>query len=82
MFVPLLDIHLNALRVDYWGQRLFLLVKHPRERSAMDNIYWRVPGVYQFGIERGIYEMDQGDWRLFEVISAPRRRPDQPPQTD
>jgi len=79
LFVPVLDIHLPVLRVDYWGQDLYLLVKRPDRRGQMDAVYHQRDDLYSFGTDRALYAGDWDEWRLFEVVTAPRRDPSEPP---
>lgn len=74
LFVPTLDLHLKTLRLDYWGQDLFLLVKRPEGRAWMDSIHWREPEIFRLGTQRAVYEKDWAEWRLFKVVTAPSKR--------
>jgi len=68
---PNMDLHIGELRRLYHGQQLFVLIRRPEGRSAVDSIHWRFPGAYRHGIERTLYARDFGEWRLFEVVGAP-----------
>ena len=69
--IPNMDLHVNDLRRQYHGQQLFVLVRRPEGRSAVDSVHWRNPGGFQNGLERTLVARDFGEWRLFEVVTAP-----------
>jgi hypothetical protein len=69
--LPNMDLQLNELRRQYYGQQIFLLVRKPEGRAGVDSIHWRFPDAYRRGLERALFARDFGDWRLFEVIGAP-----------
>ncbi len=71
LFVPVLDLHIEALRRDYWGQTLFLLVRAPQGAARLESITWREPTLHWLGSTRTLLAADFDDWRLFEIISAP-----------
>lgn len=69
--LPSMDLHVAALRRQYFGQTLFILVHKPEGRAATDSVHVRYPGGYRYGFERAIFARDFGPWRLFEVVGAP-----------
>lgn len=74
LFVPVLDMHLDVLRRDYWGQNQFVLVRRPVRRARMESLQWREPDFHTLGSSRTLLSADFGDWRLYEVVSAPTLR--------
>lgn len=72
---PVLDLHLDYLRSAYRGQRLFLLVSAPFERTALESHLLRLPGIYEHGAPQALHAADFGAWRLYEIIEAPRSPP-------
>ncbi len=68
MFVSTLDFDFAAAERDYEGNRLFLLVRRPEGRGAMDSIHWKFPRIYERGTRYTLYDSDWGDWRLFEIV--------------
>jgi hypothetical protein len=73
VFVPCLDFSLGAVRHDYHGHKLYLLIHRPKGRSEMDSIHWKYDKAYYVGIGETLYDSDWGHWRLFEIIEAPVR---------
>jgi hypothetical protein len=73
VFEHALDLNFDKVRLDYGGHALFVLVHRPVGRSALDSIHWRYPDIYALGAGTTLYDSDWGDWRLFEIIEAPRR---------
>lgn len=71
---PNLDLHINTLRDDYYGQNLFLLVPAPIGAAATENVHSRFPDLYEAGGGRMLFCQDYGPWRLFEVVGAPTTR--------
>ena len=69
--IPSMDLHIAEARRLYHGQQLFVLIRRPEGRGAVDSIHWRFPGSYWHGLERTLYARDFGEWRLFEVVGAP-----------
>jgi len=74
VFTPSLDFNFNHVKNAYRGHTLFVLVRKPDGRSAMDSIHWQYEDMYALGSRSTLYDGDWGDWRLFEIIEAPRRR--------
>jgi hypothetical protein len=74
IFEHALDFNQDKVKRDYHGHVLYLLVRRPEQRHAMDSIHWKHPDIYLQGVENALYDSDWGDWRLFELIqaSAPR----------
>lgn len=72
-FVQMLDFNFNKVKDEYWGQTLYVLVHRPIGRSAMDSIHWKYDRIFTLGSHSTLYDSDWGDWRLFEIIQAPRR---------
>ena len=72
VFLPSLDFDFSKAKNDYHGHRLYLMVRRPVGRSAADSIHWKYGGAYAFGGDWTLYDGDFGDWRLFEIIQAPR----------
>ncbi len=75
LFVPVLDLHIETLRREYWGQSLFILVRAPTGAARLESIVWRDPALHWLGSTRTLLAADFDDWRLFEVISAPAYMP-------
>lgn len=71
LFVPVLDLHLNDLRRDYWGQTLFVLVHKPIRAARLESIVWREPDFHWLGSSRTLLSADFDAWRLYEVVTAP-----------
>jgi len=67
-FVPTLDFDFGAAERDYAGNRLYLLVRRPERRGALDAIHWKYPRIYELGSRHTLYDSDWGDWRLFEIV--------------
>jgi len=74
LFTPLMDLHLGSLRHAYWGQTLYILAHKPVGPSLLENIIWRAPDFYQAGAARTLLTGDFGDWRLYELVTAPTLR--------
>jgi len=72
VFVPSLDFDFSKAKNDYHGHRLYLMVRRPAGRSAADSVHWKYEGIYAFGGDGTLYDWDFWDWRLFEIIQAPR----------
>ena len=81
LFKFALDFNFNKVRNDYRGHDLYLLVRAPTGRSAMDSIHWQYDNIYALGSRSTLYAGDWDDWRLFEIIQAPvERRPAATPE--
>lgn len=74
MLEPNLDLHIDTLRNDYYGQNLFLLVPTTNGAAATENVHSRFPDLYEAGGGRMLFCQDYGPWRLFEVVGAPTER--------
>jgi hypothetical protein len=72
VFLPSLDFDFSKAKNDYHGHNLYLMVHCPLGRSAADSIHWKYKGIYVFGGDGTLYDGDFGDWRLFEIVQAPR----------
>jgi hypothetical protein len=72
VFVRSLDFNFDKAKQDYPGRDLFVLVRQPRARSGMDSIHWKYPRIFELGSHTTLYDGDFGDWRLFEIVQAPR----------
>lgn len=70
-FVPCLDLHVNTLRERYPRQNLFLLVPRPEAEAAFECTVWRHADIYAHGVTRALFAGDWGNWRLYEIITAP-----------
>ncbi len=66
-FVPVLDVDVDQMALDYPGQRLYLLIHRPVGAAALDGIHVKYPDIYRRGGPRSLYDRDWGAWRLFEV---------------
>ena len=73
LFLPALDFNFYQAVADYPGYRLYLLVHHPVDGSAYDSIHWKYPHLFSRGHRNLLYYKDWGDWRLFELVQAPRK---------
>lgn len=71
---PNLDLYVNALREDYYGQNLYLLVPAPVGAAMTENVHARHPALYAAGGGRMLFCASYGDWRLFEIVGAPTVR--------
>jgi len=69
--VPNMDLHVGSLRQAYKGQNLYVLVPEPVGAVRAENVFWRFPDIYELGCDRLLFAEEFGDWRLFEVITAP-----------
>jgi len=74
IFLNAIDFTFEKYRCDYPGHDLFLLIRKPEHRSAMECVYWRYPGIWEQGSGTTVYDGDWGSWRLFEIVQAPRGR--------
>jgi len=72
VFVRSMDFNFNKAKQDYPGRDLFVLVHRPRARSGMDSVHWKYPRIFELGSHTTLYDGDFGDWRLFEIVQAPR----------
>ncbi len=70
-----LDFNFHQARLDYWGHDLYLLVRMPGGRDAVDSIHWQIDRMYELGSRNTLYVGDWNGWRLFELIQAPVQRP-------
>jgi len=70
IFEHALDFNFDKSKRDYYGQVLYLLVRRPEQRNAMDSIHWKCRNIYVQGVEDALYDSDWGDWRLFELIQV------------
>lgn len=75
VFEHALDFSFGRVRADYSGHRLFLLVRQPAGRGAMDSVHWQYDRLYTFGSGTTLYDGDWGPWRLFQIIEAPHDTP-------
>ncbi|MCL2104023.1 MAG: hypothetical protein FWH21_03060 [Kiritimatiellaeota bacterium] len=69
--LPNLDLQLTALRRNYKGQNLYVLVPNPVGVNRAESVFWRYPDIYALGTDRLILRGTFGSWRLFELITAP-----------
>ena len=72
VFISAMDFDFQKARSDYPGHDLYMLVHKPVGRSRMDSIHWKFNGMYAVGAGNALYDGDWGDWRLFEIVQAPR----------
>ncbi len=73
-FVHALDFNFDKAKHDYYGHTLFVLVRQPEQRHAMDSVHWKYPRIFIQGGPDTLYDSDWGEWRLFELIQAPQAR--------
>jgi len=71
LLLPNMDLHVGSLRRSYLGQNLYVLVPRPVGAVRAESVFWKHPDIYELGGDRLLYAASFGDWRLFEVISAP-----------
>lgn len=71
LFVNALDFNFYKARNDYWGYKLYLLMRKPDGRSAMESIHWKFDGIYEFGESGTLHDGNFGEWRLYEIIQPP-----------
>lgn len=74
VFAHSLDLNFNQVKNDYHGHQLYVLVHRPVGRGAMDSVHWLYEDIYTLGSRATLWDGDWGDWRLFEIIEAPRRK--------
>lgn len=74
LFLPALDFNFYQAVADYPGFQLYLLVRQPVGDSAFDSIHWTYPHLFSRGHRNLLYYEDWGDWRLFELVQAPRKK--------
>ncbi len=72
--LPCMDLHIGEIRRQYHGQHLFVLIRRPEGRSAVDSVHGGVPAAYEHGVGRTLFARDFGDWHLFEVVGAPTKK--------
>jgi hypothetical protein len=72
VFIRALDFNFDKAEKDYSGHDLYVLVRQPQGRSAMDSIHWKYERIFTLGSRTTLYDADFGDWRLFEIIQATR----------
>ena len=70
VFAHALDFNFNKAKDDYRGHDLFVMVKRPSGRGAGESIHWKYTDIYTLGSKETLYDIDWGDWRMFEVIQA------------
>ncbi len=75
LFTRDLDFDFTRVEDEYWGQDLFVLVPRPAGRTAMESVHWKYDGIHRFGSRNALHDSDWGDWRLFELVQAPARKP-------
>ena len=73
-FVHAMDFNFDKAKRDYYGHTLFVLVRRPEQRYAMDSVHRKYPRIFIQGGPETLYDSDWGDWRLFEMIQAPQTR--------
>jgi hypothetical protein len=69
--VPNMDLHIGALRRAYKGQNLYLLVPRPVGAARLESVFWRYPGIYEYGGDRLLFSGAFEGWHLFEIVTAP-----------
>jgi len=72
LFVHALDFDFDRVEDTYRRQQLFVLVRRPAGRGAMESIHWKYDEMFHLGDRSALVDSDWGDWRLFELIQAPR----------
>jgi hypothetical protein len=78
VFTHSLDFNFEQARKDYYGHDLFVLVHRPVDRGGMDSVHWQYEQIYELGHRYTLYDGTWGNWRLFEIIQAPRRQRKEP----
>jgi len=73
-FVHALDFNFDKAKRDYYGHTLFVLVRRPEQRFAMDSVHRKYPSIFIQGGPDTLYDSDWGEWRLFEMIQPLRTR--------
>ena len=73
-FVHAMDFNFDKAKRDYYGHALFVLLRQPEQRYAMDSVHRKYPRIFIQGGPDTLYDSDWGEWRLFEMIQAPRTR--------
>jgi hypothetical protein len=68
---PCMDLQIGENRRLYHGQHLFVLIRRPTGRSAVDSVHGRMSEAYWRGVPSTLLAHDFGAWRLFEVVGAP-----------
>ena len=75
LFVNSLDFNFNQAKKDYAGHELYILLRKPVGRDAMESIYVRFDDIFTLGGISTLYDGDWGDWRLFQIVHAPSAEP-------
>ena len=73
VFEQSLDFNFQQVKEDYYGQDLYVLIHRPEGRAGTDSVHWQYEQIFSLGHRHTLYDETWGDWRLFEVIQAPRR---------
>jgi hypothetical protein len=73
VFQHALDFNFDRIKTDYFGHALFVLVRRPAGRHALDSIHWKYDRIFELGSVDTLDDGMWGEWRLFEVVQAPRR---------
>ncbi|MCL1922009.1 MAG: hypothetical protein FWG50_13215 [Kiritimatiellaeota bacterium] len=71
LILPNLDLQMTALRHNYKGQNIYVLVPEPVGVNRAESVFWRYPEIYALGTDRLTYRAAFGTWNLFELIAAP-----------
>ena len=81
VFLRALDFNFYQAVKDYHGYRMYLMVHQPTGAGAFESIHWKYPQLFTLGHRNLLYYRDWGDWRLFELVQAPRREDAQDGET-
>jgi hypothetical protein len=73
VFQTALDFNFYQSVKDYRGYQMYLLIHQPVGASAFESIHWKYPLLFSRGHRNLLYYKDWGDWRLFELVQAPRK---------
>ena len=73
VFTHALDFSFEQAEEDYYGHDLFVLVRRPDGLAGMESVHRRYPDMYVYGHGPTQGAGFWGEWRLFQIIRAPRR---------
>ncbi len=74
IFQHALDFDFERAETEYPLRDLFILVRRPAGRGAMQSVHWKYDELFYLGDRNALIDDDWGDWRLFEIVQAPKRK--------
>lgn len=72
LFIHALDFDFDRAETVYPRQQLYVLVRRPTGCGAMESVHWKYDELFHLGDRNALIDSDWGDWRLFEIIQAPK----------